>query len=71
MIFPENLHEYKLVVHCGACMFNPKQVNTRHCLCDEADVPMTNYGVLIAKMNGILDRAIAPMQIDSAIRQKI
>jgi [FeFe] hydrogenase H-cluster maturation GTPase HydF len=69
--FPENLHEYKLVVHCGACMFNPKQVNTRHCLCDEADVPMTNYGVLIAKMNGILDRAIAPMQIDGAIRQKI
>ncbi|MCX7904465.1 MAG: [FeFe] hydrogenase H-cluster maturation GTPase HydF [Caloramator sp.] len=56
--FPEDLTKYKLVVHCGACMFNRKQLITRIVRCLEQNVPITNYGVAIAEINGILDRVI-------------
>ncbi|MCX7904902.1 MAG: [FeFe] hydrogenase H-cluster maturation GTPase HydF [Caloramator sp.] len=56
--FPEDLSKYKLVVHCGACMFNRKQLMTRIVRCLEQNVPITNYGVAIAEINGILDRVI-------------
>lgn len=54
--FPEDLSEYKLIIHCGACMFNRKQMMTRMIRAKEQNVPITNYGVAIAYMNGILDR---------------
>jgi len=54
--FPENLTQYKLIIHCGACMFNRKQMMTRIIRAREQNVPITNYGVAIAYMNGILDR---------------
>jgi len=56
--FPEDLIKYKLVVHCGSCMFNRKQLMTRIIRCSEQNVPITNYGVAIAEINGILDRVI-------------
>lgn len=56
--FPEDLTKYKLVVHCGSCMFNRKQLMTRIIRCSEQNVPITNYGVAIAEINGILDRVI-------------
>lgn len=58
MDFPEDLTKYKLVVHCGSCMFNRKQLMTRIIRCSEQNVPITNYGVAIAEINGILDRVI-------------
>lgn len=54
--FPEDLSEYKLIIHCGACMFNRKQMMTRMIRAKEQNVSITNYGVAIAYMNGILDR---------------
>jgi [FeFe] hydrogenase H-cluster maturation GTPase HydF len=58
--FPEDLAQYKLVVHCGACMWNRREMLNRIQLCRRAGVPITNYGTLIANMNGILDRALEP-----------
>ena len=54
--FPEDLSAYDLVIHCGACMFNRKYVLSRIARARAQGVPMTNYGVAIAYMNGILDK---------------
>lgn len=54
--FPEDLSGYNLVIHCGACMFNRKQLMTRIIRASEQKVPITNYGLAIAHINGILDR---------------
>ncbi|GAA0115203.1 [FeFe] hydrogenase H-cluster maturation GTPase HydF [Clostridium senegalense] len=55
--FPEDIEKYDLIIHCGACMINRKTVLNRVRLCKEKNIPITNYGVLIAYLNGILDRA--------------
>lgn len=57
--FPPNLKEYALILHCGGCMFTRKQLMSRLIRADAADVPITNYGVAIAQLNGILDRVTA------------
>lgn len=56
LLLPENLEEYDLVIFCGSCMFSHKQVQTRICQVDELGIPVTNYGLVIAYLNGILDR---------------
>ncbi len=58
--FEEDLTKYKLVIHCGGCMLNEREMKYRlKCSVDQA-VPMTNYGTAIAYMNGILKRSLAP-----------
>lgn len=54
--FPDNLAPYHLIIHCGACMFNRKYVLNRIQRAKQQSVPMTNYGVAIAYLNGILDK---------------
>ena len=54
--FPQDLTPYSLVIHCGACMFNRKYVLSRIERAREQHIPMTNYGVAIAFLNGILDQ---------------
>lgn len=54
--FPEDLSSYDLVIHCGACMFNRKYVLNRIAQARNQHIPMTNYGVVIAYINGILDK---------------
>ncbi len=54
--FPEDLSPYDLVIHCGACMFNRRYVLSRVQKAEEQGVPITNYGVAIAKLSGILDK---------------
>ncbi|MBQ4592162.1 MAG: [Clostridia bacterium] len=58
--FPEDLSKYALVVHCGGCMLNEREMKSRirHSL--DCDVPITNYGIAIAHMHGILTRSIEP-----------
>lgn len=56
--FPIQLEEYKLILHCGSCMLNRKQVLSRIISIKEQQVPITNYGVAIAKIHGILDRVM-------------
>lgn len=54
--FPSNLSDYDLIIHCGACMFNRKHVLSRVEKTREAGVPMSNYGITIAYLSGILDK---------------
>lgn len=56
--FPENLSEFSLVVHCGGCMLNETEMNNRIARAAEAGVPIVNYGIAIAGMNGILKRSL-------------
>ena len=58
--FPDDLSAYKLVVHCGACMWNRREMLTRILRCRQAGVPITNYGLTIAYSLGIFDRALSP-----------
>ncbi len=58
--FPEKLTEYDLIIQCGACMFNRKYVLSRIDRAKEQAVPMTNYGVTIAHLTGILDHVVMP-----------
>lgn len=54
--FPEDLHAYQLIIHCGACMFNRKYVLNRISAARSQGISMTNYGVAIAYLTGILDK---------------
>lgn len=56
--FPADLGRYKLVIHCGACMVNRREVLHRLAAASAAGVPVVNYGVLIAHLHGILPRAL-------------
>ena len=58
--FPENLRGFDIIIHCGACMFNRKLVLSRVKACREQGVPMTNYGLAIAALLGILSRVALP-----------
>jgi [FeFe] hydrogenase H-cluster maturation GTPase HydF len=58
--FPRELNGYDLVVHCGACMLNRREVISRIMRCREAQIPITNYGVAITYALGVLDRALSP-----------
>ncbi len=65
--FPEDLTGYKLIVHCGGCMLNEREMKYRQACARDQGVPMTNYGILIAYINGILERSVAPMPEISAL----
>lgn len=54
--FPENLEKYSLIIHCGACMFNKAHVISRINRAREKNIPITNYGIAIAYMKGILNK---------------
>ena len=56
--FPEDLSPYKLIIHCGGCMLNAREMRYRIACARDAGVPITNYGMAIAYMNGILERSL-------------
>ena len=55
--------EYALVVHCGGCMLNEREMKYRINSAADSRIPITNYGIAIAKMNGILERSVKPLGI--------
>ena len=59
--FPEDLEKYALVIHCGACMLNRREMVHRIKECAGRGVPITNYGLAISKTQGVLERAIRPL----------
>lgn len=61
-IFPDNLADYRVVIHCGACMLNRKAMRNRIAMCENAGVSITNYGMTIAHALGILPRALQPFE---------
>ena len=58
--FPEDVSSYKMVVHCGGCMLNEREMKYRIACCQDQGVPITNYGILIAQVTGILKRSLGP-----------
>ncbi len=54
--FPDDIEKYKLVIHCGACMINKREIQNRLKLFEEKKIPVTNYGVILAYFTGIADR---------------
>lgn len=58
--FPADLSAYDLIIHCGACMFNRRHVLRRSALAEAASIPMTNYGLTMAYLQGILDKVVYP-----------
>ncbi len=60
--FPEDLRRYKLIISCGGCMVNRREILHRIQKAKDAGVPITNYGVLMAYLSGILERVIAPFR---------
>ena len=63
LTFPKNLSDYKLVLHCGACMTNRREMLARIVEVQQAGVPIVNYGVAIAALMGILRRALSPFPL--------
>jgi len=57
--FPDDLSQYKLIVHCGGCMLNEREMKYRYKCAVDQHVPITNYGILISYVKGILERSIA------------
>ena len=56
--FPQDLSKYRLIIHCGGCMLNEREMKYRLKCAEDAGVSMTNYGTAIAHMKGILARSI-------------
>ena len=59
--FPDNLNDYALVIHCGGCMLNRAEMRRRINECARQNIQVTNYGILISKMMGVLDRVVKPL----------
>ena len=60
--FPEDVSGYKLIVHCGGCMLNVREMKSRLRSAVDQEIPMTNYGILIAYMKGILKRSMGALE---------
>ena len=58
--FPDDVTSYKIVIHCGGCMLNEREMKYRIACCQDQNVPITNYGIAIAQMTGILKRSLEP-----------
>ena len=58
--FPTDLSKYKMVIHCGACMLNEREMKYRLKCAEDAGIPISNYGISIAHMTGILKRSVEP-----------
>ena len=59
--FPDNLEEYAVCIHCGGCMITPMEMNRRIIECHRRGVPVTNYGMTISLLQGVLERTIKPL----------
>ena len=60
--FPLDLSSYKMIVHCGGCMLNEREMKYRLKCAEDAKIPITNYGTCIAYINGILERSLQPVK---------
>lgn len=68
--YPDNLNDYRLVVHCGGCMLTPRVMRARMDEAGAAEVPITNYGVAISFVQGVLPRVVEPFGgLDSMLRR--
>ena len=68
--FPDDVTEYKLIVHCGGCMLNEREMKYRMKCAQDQGVPMTNYGIAIAYIQGILNRSVQPFPQIAALLEE-
>lgn len=67
--FPEDVSRFKMVIHCGGCMLPEREMQYRLACCADQGIPVTNYGILIAYLNGILKRTVEPFKGLAELRQ--
>ncbi len=67
MKYPQNMEDYALVVHCGGCMLNRREMQHRIKIATGREIPIVNYGVLIAYIQGIIKRAVKPFPLASML----
>ena len=67
--FPDNLQEYRLIIQCGACMLGAKEVLRRVTECERRCIPITNYGLVISKVKGVLERVIEPFRVKDPVSE--
>lgn len=65
--FPKDLDTYRLIIHCGGCTLNPREMKYRQHVARDAGIPMTNYGVTLAYLHGALDRALEPFPLAKTV----
>jgi [FeFe] hydrogenase H-cluster maturation GTPase HydF len=70
--YPENLRDYSLVIHCGGCMLNRREMLSRMESAREEGVPVTNYGVAISVLQGVVERTLSPFPaaLDAYLRER-
>ena len=68
--FTKKSNDYKLIIHCGGCMLTEREMKTRLGIAYENNVPIVNYGVLLAHLNGILDRSLEPFYVKTLDKQQ-
>lgn len=61
--FPDDLSEYKMVIHCGGCMITEREIQSRMRLSQSQQIPFTNYGIFLAHASGILERSVLPLKL--------
>jgi [FeFe] hydrogenase H-cluster maturation GTPase HydF len=69
--FPADLSKYKLIIHCGGCMLNEREMKYRIKCAQDGQIPITNYGILIAYMQGILKRSVEPFPYIASLLEDI
>ena len=60
--YPDDLEKYKVIIHCGGCMLNEKEMKARIEAAKKHNVAITNYGMTIAYLTGVLERSMKPLQ---------
>lgn len=69
--FKNNLKDYKVVIHCGGCMLNEKEMKARINIAKKSGVPVSNYGMVLAEMTGILERSIKPLSKGVPVYERV
>jgi [FeFe] hydrogenase H-cluster maturation GTPase HydF len=69
-ILDRDISEYKLLIHCGGCMINRQEMLGRISVAQEQDIPMTNYGVAISYVHGVLKKALSPFPYEQSLLGK-
>lgn len=68
--YPDNLKDYRLIIHCGACMLTRREMLNRIQRAHEAGIPITNYGIAISQLQGVLERTLSPFPAALAAFEK-
>jgi hypothetical protein len=69
--YPQDLSPYKMIIHCGSCMLNDREMQYRRQSAEDQNIPFTNYGIVIAHIQGILKRSIAMFDFTDTEKNRV